>query len=133
MSFTQRAESISGADWVWWWIDATSAYGMLVQAKRLTVNRGKWQFDFDYPNGTRTQRSRLMSTAATLDLTPVYALYLGTTDYRNKERCPDGYQSGRCLACLKRSVSLMPALLADPVIVDSAQRTYERSVALEEL
>lgn len=25
------AEYISGADWVWWWVDATSAYGMLVR------------------------------------------------------------------------------------------------------
>jgi hypothetical protein len=131
--FTQRAESISGADWVWWWVDATSTYGMLVQAKRVTVNWGKWHFDFDYPKGTRTQRSRLMSTAATLDLTPVYALYLGTGDYRSWEPCPDGHHSRRCLPCVKRSVSLMPALLADEVIVDNSRCTYERSVALEEL
>ena len=106
---------------------------MLVQAKRVTVNWDKWHFDFGYPKGTGTQRSRLMSTAATLDLTPVYALYLGTGDYRSWEPCPDGHHSRRCLPCVKRSVSLMPALLADEVIVDNSGSTYERSVALEEL
>ncbi len=47
--FTQHAEAVSGADWVWWWVDSTSAYGMLVQAKRLTMNQGRWRFDFGYP------------------------------------------------------------------------------------
>jgi hypothetical protein len=131
--FSQPAEAVGGADWVWWWVDATSAYGMLVQAKRLRVNRGKWRFDFGYSNGIASQQSRLRSTAAILDLIPVYALYLGTGDYRNWERCPDGHQGRRCPSCVKRSVSLMPALLADAVIVNDSKTTYERSVALEEL
>ncbi len=36
--FTQRAEGLSGADWVWWWIDQGAAYGMLVQAKRVSAS-----------------------------------------------------------------------------------------------
>jgi hypothetical protein len=45
--FTQRAESTSGADWIWWWLDDSAAYGTLVQAKRLTVTAGRWHFDFE--------------------------------------------------------------------------------------
>jgi hypothetical protein len=130
--FTQPAEKVSGADWVWWWVDRRGAYGMLVQAKRATMTRGKWHFGFDYPDGTGGQRTALMSTAAALGVLPVYALYLGTGHYRGWERCSDGHRSGRCLPCVKRSVSLMPALLADR-LVDSARTTYERSVALEDL
>lgn len=131
--FSQRAESISGADWVWWWVDATAAYGMLVQAKRLTVTRGQWSFGFAYPRRTGSQQLKLRSTAASLDLVPVYALYLGTGDYRSWEPCPDGHQPRRCIQCVKRSVSLMPALLADDAMINNARITYERSVALEDL
>ncbi len=128
--FTQRAEAVSGADWVWWWVDTTAAYGMLVQAKRLNVEAGGWKFGFDYRSGK--QWSNLMSTAQTMDLFPVYALYLGTGDYRGWAPCPE-HKPGRCLACVKRSVSLMPALLADSRINFDAQMTYGRSIALEEL
>lgn len=131
--FTQPAESISGADWIWWWIDSTSAYGMLVQAKRLTVANKKWRFDFDYPDGAGIQRRTLMSTAATLGLTPVYALYLGTSQYRNWKRCPELHRGKCCVPCTKRSVSMMPAVLADPIFRNDLSDTYERSVALEEL
>lgn len=131
--FTQRAEALSGADWIWWWVDGRGAYGMLVQAKRVTVNWSKWKFDFSYPNGTGSQRSTLMSSSAALGLLPVYALYLGTGGYRDWEPCPDGHRSGRCLHCVKRSVSLMPALLANDLLVDNASTTYEQSVALEDL
>lgn len=131
--FTQRAEVISGADWVWWWVDASSAYGMLVQAKRLRVDRGRWRFDFGYRNREGSQQMRLRATAATMDLIPVYALYLGTGDYRNWAPCPDDHQGRRCPSCVKRSVSLMPALLADPAVVNDSETTYESSVALEDL
>ncbi|RKS77072.1 hypothetical protein BZB76_2441 [Actinomadura pelletieri DSM 43383] len=131
--FTQQAEALSGADWIWWWVDGRGAYGMLIQAKRATVSWGKWTFDFDYPGGTGAQRSTLMSAAATLGLLPAYALYLGTGDYRSWEPCTRGHRSGRCIECVKRSVSLMPALLAEALVVDDAASTYERSVALEEL
>lgn len=131
--FTQPAEATSGADWIWWWVDADSAYGMLVQAKRLNVHRGKWRFDFGYGSSAGSQQSSLRATAASLDLVPVYALYLGTGDYRNWERCSDDHRVRRCPSCVKRSVSLMPALLADPVIVNDSATTYERSVALEEM
>lgn len=131
--FTQRAEKLSGADWIWWWIDHRGAYGMLVQAKRLTVTHGAWRFGFDYPGGKGSQRATLMSTSRYLGLLPAYALYLGTGGYRGWKRCSDDHRSGRCLHCVKRSVSLMPALLAEESLVNSSAITYERSVALEEL
>ena len=131
--FTQPAETISGADWIWWWVDADSAYGMLVQAKRLNVHPGKWRFDFGYRSAAGGQQSILRATAASLNLVPVYALYLGTGDYRDWEQCCDDHQGRRCPWCVKRSVSLMPAMLADPAIVNDSATTYERSVALEEL
>lgn len=130
--FTQQAERVSGADWIWWWVDRRGAYGMLVQAKRVDVRGSRWKFNFGYPNRTDRQRSTLISTASSLGLLPVYALYLGTGTYRGWAPCPDSHRSGRCLSCIKRSVSLMPALLADSS-VDAAAITYERSVALEEL
>lgn len=55
---------------------------MLVQAKRATVTQGKWKFDFSDPNGTGKQRDRLMDSADILGLLPVYAVYLGSGDYR---------------------------------------------------
>lgn len=133
--FTQRAEALSGADWVWWWVDKADSYGMLVQAKRVTVAGSRWSFDFGYKSNSaaRSQREVLRSVAAALDLLPVYALYLGTGDYRRWEPCPDGHRNGRCLSCVKRTISLMPALLAEELIVNDSASTYERSVALEEL
>ncbi|MGP4058858.1 DUF6615 family protein [Mycobacterium sp. 4D054] len=131
--FTQPAEATSGADWIWWWVDADSAYGMLVQAKRLTVHESNWRFDFGYRTTAGGQESILRATAASLNLVPVYALYLGTGGYRNWEPCPDDHRVMRCTSCVKRSISLMPALLADPAIVNDSVTTYERSVALEEL
>lgn len=131
--FTQQAEALSGADWIWWWVDSRGAYGMLVQAKRVTISGGKWKFGFAYPNGTGAQRSALMSAASRLGLLPAYALYLGTGDYRSWERCSGIHQTGRCLQCVKRSVSLMPALLAEALVVDDAASTYQRSAALEDL
>lgn len=133
--FTQPAEALSGADWVWWWVDAAGAYGMLVQAKRITVAEGAWSFGFDYQSksSTRTQRDILLSTAKSLDLLPVYAIYLGTGEYRGWEPCSESHPGDGCCQCVKRSVSLMPALLAEQFMVTDAVSTYERSVAIEDV
>ncbi|SCB81194.1 hypothetical protein [Arthrobacter sp. NIO-1057] len=133
--FTQRAEALSGADWVWWWVDAMGAYGMLVQAKRVTVTGTEWSFGFDYQSkhATRRQRENLRSAAKSLDLLPVYALYLGSGVYRGWEPCCENHMNEGCYECIKRSVSLMPELLAEQLIVNDAVSTYERSVAIEDL
>jgi len=42
VDFNQRQEGATGADWLWWWVDATGeAFGMLVQAKRLKETFGR--------------------------------------------------------------------------------------------
>lgn len=133
--FTQPAEGLSGADWVWWWVDPSSAYGMLVQAKRVAIEAESWSFDFDYqsPKAKQSQRTVLRSTAAELGVLPVYALYLGTGRYRNWERCSKRHAGPGCGRCNRRAVSLMPELLASAVMVSDSTSTYERSVALEEM
>lgn len=133
--FTQPAEALSGADWVWWWVDSSSAYGMLVQAKRVTIDGDAWSFDFEYrsPKSARDQRDILHSTAAELELLPVYALYLGTGIYRNWERCSKHHTGQGCRRCNRRAVSLMPEMLASTSMVNDSTSTYEVSVALEEM
>lgn len=133
--FTQPAEGLSGADWVWWWVDASSAYGMLVQAKRVTIDAELWSFGFDYqsPKAMQAQRDVLRSTAAELGLLPVYALYLGAGDYRNWERCSKRHTGHGCGGCSRRAVSLMPELLASTAMITDSTSTYEKSVALEEM
>jgi len=135
VQFTQHAEAKSGADWIWWWVDGSSAYGMLVQAKRVKVTGNQWQFDFGYKIGSsdQLQQDALIATAKELGILPVYSLYLGSGDYRRWTPCSDSHQNVDCLACQKRSISLMPALLANNLLVNNASSTYERSVALEDL
>ncbi len=129
--FTRHAEALSGADWIWWWSDSSAAYGMLVQAKRMSVRGDRWEFNFDYPGRTGRQRATLLGVAQHLGLLPVYALYLGASRYRGRTPCPE-HQRGRCLSCVKRSVSLMPALLADRLLGDPLESVYDRSIALED-
>lgn len=133
--FTQRAEALSGADWVWWWVDGSAAYGMLIQAKRVIIRDQRWNFKFDYRSrgSARSQREVLIDTAATLGVLPVHALYLGTGDYRSWAPCAGSHQANRCRECTRRTISLMPALLATDLFVDDAASTYEWSVALEDL
>lgn len=133
--FTQPAEVLSGADWVWWWVDSSSAYGMLVQAKRVTIAGTSWSFGFDYKSAKaeRAQREVLRSAATELGLLPVYALYLGTGNYRNWERCSKRHAGFGCGRCNQRAVSLMPELLASAAMVTDSTSTYERSVALEQM
>lgn len=133
--FTASAEARGGADWIWWWVDHRGTYGMLVQAKRVTVNRGRWRFGFDYraAKAPGSQAEMLWSTAEMLGLLPVYALYLGTGDYRGWEPCSADHGQRRCYSCVKRTVSLSPQILSNPPGLTDATSTYERSVALEDL
>lgn len=79
--FNRRQEHKTGADWLWWFVDDDGcAFGMLVQAKRVTIKQTGWDFGFEYDNGN--QRRSLMQTAKDLDIVPTYALYLGTPAYR---------------------------------------------------
>ncbi len=113
VDFNQRQEGATGADWLWWWVDATGeAFGMLVQAKRLKIGN-RWTIDFSYPNGTGSQRDKLFATARELGVPPVYGLYLGTQAYRAPVTCDRADHDDRdCLACRMATVSLLPAILA---------------------
>jgi len=112
--FTQPAEAISGADWIWWWVDDAGAYGMLVQAKRVTITEGKWWFGFNYASGQpkRSQYKLLRSTANALGLLPVYALYLGGGDYRNWERVLSRAPRAQTLPYMYETIDLSYACVA---------------------
>lgn len=132
--FNQHDEAHTGSDWIWWWVDDFYSYGMLVQAKRVTIGeRGGWKFDFGYPSGKEkvSQRDMLIKSANTLGLLPVYSLYLGTGHYRRWESCGVSHTGKNCQSCNQRSISLMPACVAlEGKIVDAAT-TYCGSKPLE--
>lgn len=132
--FNQHEEARIGSDWIWWWVDDFYSYGMLVQAKRVTIGeRDGWKFDFGYQSGKEkvSQRDMLIKAANTLGLLPVYGLYLGTGHYRRWESCGVRHTGKNCQSCDHRSISLMPACVAlEGKIVDAAT-TYCGSKPLE--
>lgn len=130
-TFTRGQEAEVGADWLWWWVAPSGeSYGMLVQAKRLYVDKANWRFKFDYKSGD--QRRALFEAAQALDVAPVYNLYLGTQSYRASAHCgADSHRAEDCQNCATRAVSVMPAMLAEKRLVTDAESTYERSLALE--
>jgi hypothetical protein len=130
-TFTRRQEAEVGADWLWWWVAPSGvSFGMLVQAKRLYVDKAKWTFKFDHNAGA--QRRALFEAASALDVAPVYSLYLGTQRYRASAPCGvTSHRTDDCETCAKLAVSVMPAMLADVHLVTDAGSTYWRSVALE--
>lgn len=130
--FTQPAEARSGADWVWWWVDGHASFGMLVQAKRVTIVNGRWSFDFGYQSGNtgNAQRELLRTTADALGLVPVYALYLGSEDYQLAGTHSSDHLRGTSCA---RAVSLMPELLASELMMTDISSVYEASIPLEEI
>lgn len=131
-AFTKRQEAKVGADWLWWWVASSGeSFGMLVQAKRLYVERSRWRFKFDHNGGA--QRQSLFEAAEALNVAPVYGLYLGTQRYRGGAVCGSkSHKSEDCPNCAALAVSLMPASLAVSHLVEDADSTYERSLALEE-
>lgn len=130
-TFTRNQEATVGADWLWWWVAPSGeSFGMLVQAKRLYVDKAKWSFGFDYKSGD--QRRALFKAAYALNVAPVYSLYLGTQRYRGAAVCGAYFHDAEdCQNCAVLAVSLMPALLAVSHLVVDDRSTYTRSVALE--
>lgn len=130
-TFTRKQEAKVGADWLWWWVAPSGeSFGMIVQAKRLYVDKAKWSFKFNHNSGE--QRRALFDAAGALDLVPVYSLYLGTQHYRAAATCgAESHKGEDCENCAMLAVSLMPALLAESHLIVDAESTYERSVALE--
>ncbi len=131
VTFTRRQEAQVGADWLWWWVAPNGeSFGIVVQAKRLYVQKDNWSFKFNHNAGQ--QRRALFEAAEALEVAPVYGLYLGTQRYRAAASCgAQSHAPAYCEVCAMRAVSVMPALLAEKHLVVDAASTYERSLALE--
>ncbi len=107
LPFNQVEEGAVGADRLWWWVDQEgTAFGMLVQAKRLHAD--PWRIDYGYRGGA--QLRALLSAADTLQVPPVYCLYLGSTAFRAAFAC--GSHDGDCDRCRSATVSLQPGIIA---------------------
>ncbi|PPF61590.1 hypothetical protein C5E11_14845 [Clavibacter michiganensis] len=127
--FTRQQEATVGADWLWWWIDDFGeAFGMLVQAKRLLHHRKGWDIDFDYKTGD--QRRALVQTGLDLGVAPMYALYLGTSEWRSGAFCQDMPHRDPCSACERSTVSMVPAIVTDFAASHSTQVSTAMEVAM---
>lgn len=82
-----RGPNALGADYLWWWIDSSSGecFGMLVQAKRLTLAGEQWHVDITHRDGA--QLSTLLRTADQLQVPAVYGVYTGGLVYRASLPC----------------------------------------------
>lgn len=123
-----------GADYLWWWLDRSSSvcFGMLVQAKRLTHERGKWKVDVRHKDGK--QLDELCSTAARLDVPAMYSIYTGGRVFRADLPCVHD-EHPDCLACRRMAVSMISAYQLDAVRspVDTATMVLTESIPLEDL
>ena len=128
----------TGADWLWWWIgDEGVSFGTLVQAKRLKKKPdGRWDLDFDYNAGK--QWASLMRAAQALQVAPTYALYMGSPRYRHPVGCtkphhPEDFTL--CHRCIRKTVSLLPALLLAPgsALCSDPAWAYDLAVPVEDL
>lgn len=82
-----RGPNALGADYLWWWIDESTGetFGMLVQAKRLTLAGGEWHVDISHRDGA--QLRTLLRTAHDLKVPAVYSIYTGGLVYRASMPC----------------------------------------------
>lgn len=131
----------TGADWLWWWIgnDGT-AFGMLVQAKRLKKKKsGTWDIDFAYKSGL--QRRRLFATAEKLQVAATYVLYFGPPNYRldvedwanPHSTDPEPIDVENCEACQRKTVSFLAAHVARNYTWRDAYMAYYRATPIEDL
>ena len=89
-----RGPNALGADYLWWWIDSSrgECFGMLVQAKRLTLSGEQWHVDIRHREGG--QLSDLLRTADELGVPAVYGVYTGGLVYRAALPCLHRQTSG---------------------------------------
>ena len=82
-----RGLNALGADYLWWWLDSMSGecFGMLVQAKRLTLDGDQWRVDISHRSGD--QLRTLLRTARELQVPAVYSIYTGGLVYRAALPC----------------------------------------------
>jgi hypothetical protein len=123
-----------GADYLWWWLDTSSAecFGMLVQAKRLARDKTKWKLDIRHEKGK--QYAELLSTAAYFNAPAVYAIYTGGLVFRADLPCLHAQGPG-CLTCRRMAVSVITAYQLSAVAspADTADLMLNDSIPLEDL
>lgn len=117
--FTRNQEGLVGADWLWWWLDASGeAFGLLVQAKKIT-RRGRAHHLSLHHTNVRGDQYELLGTAAELlGVVPLYALYLGPAAARMDLACGKLHSGQACQHCRPATVSFVPALVAREYVLD---------------
>ncbi|WP_146905970.1 hypothetical protein [Cellulomonas aerilata] len=129
LPFNQVQEGAVGADWLWWWLDQDgTAFGMLVQAKRLHAD--PWRIDYGYRGGA--QLRDLLSAAEALSVPPVYCLYLGSKAFRAQFAC-DAHEEGDCARCHAATVSLQPGIIAAHAAALPVDFSIRQAIPLEYL
>lgn len=139
--FTKGKESKNGADWLWWWVDASGiSFGMLVQAKILKRRFTSWHIDFGYQgNKTRPRQiNTLLTTAETFRIPAMHMLYCGTQAYRTSLDCDLRHGDGiQCRDRERSGVSIVPSLiphyLAPRVGKTLAVEAFHRAMPLEDI
>lgn len=135
VKFNQVEEGVTGADWLWWWVDETTgeAFGAAVQAKRLKRKSSKWWVDFRYKGGE--QRRDLGFLGNYFNVVPLYALWLGTSSYRDGAFCRGNTHTDDCEACRKSTLSAVPSILTEcgGDEFDSTDIALGHHVSLEDL
>jgi hypothetical protein len=78
-SFSRRREAVNGADWEWWFLGRTGAYGMRVQAKRIKLPNEIFTHLRHRPKGhSRDQMTSLIDEAVKDGMTPAYCFYVAS-------------------------------------------------------
>jgi hypothetical protein len=98
-----------GADYLWWWLarDSGECFGMLVQAKRLRRESGRWTVDIGHRDGR--QLGDLRRTSNHFDVPAMFAVYTGGRVFRRDLPCFHGGETRDCLGCRRMAISVMSA------------------------
>lgn len=147
VEFSRHDEAKVGADWLWWFVDETGeCFGLLVQAKRMRIERGRYKISFGYQSGGQSQMDLLLRASTRLGVASAYLLYCGDRAFRGDLTCGPQHSEGTCNTCDRAGVSVLSALCArylctgtDPSAVvqlgirDLERRAFEASVPLEDM
>jgi hypothetical protein len=139
-TFSRAQEAAIGADWLWWFVgDSGECFGVLVQAKKLTVGARTFAVDYKHPGGPAAgkQLADLLAAANVFEVPAAYAVYCGDPAYRGGDRmCPAADRGDPCQRCERASVLIFPALAAQELLGDAPSKagavTFERGVPLED-
>lgn len=87
-TFTKREEGINGADWEWWFTDATKSrfLGLRIQAKVLHLKTNTFPH-LHYCNGKTYQIARFKRACAKDGLVPLYCFYIHHPELLKLQHC----------------------------------------------